>query len=58
MTSKPTAWENISLSEYPGADGKPKYPKPGDVITEAAQGWPPKWVVDAGYVKPAKSKED
>jgi len=58
MANKPMAWEVVSLTEYPGADGTPKFPEPGDVITEAAKGWPPKWVVDAGLVKPATSEEE
>jgi hypothetical protein len=36
---------------YPGADGKPKRAKPGNKITDAADGWPPKWVVDSGWVQ-------
>lgn len=52
------AWINVSVSEYPGADGTPKHPKPGDLITDAAEDWPPDWVVDAGYIRPATEEKE
>jgi len=58
MATKPKAWINVSLNEYPGADGTPKHPKPGDLISDAAKGWPPEWVVHAGHVRPADSEEE
>ncbi len=45
-----TTWVNKTVTEYPGADGTAKHPEPGDVITDAKDGWPPKWVVDQGCV--------
>lgn len=51
-------WVNVSVTEYPGSDGKPKEaPKPGEVITGAKDGWPPKWVVDQGLVVEQGSDE-
>lgn len=52
------AWENVSLTAYPGADGTTKRPKPGDLITDAAENWPPDWVVDAGYIRPANEEKE
>jgi len=60
MANKPTrisrVWENVCLTEYPGEDGTQHSAEPGDVIDDAAPGWPPDWVVDAGYVRPATSE--
>ena len=58
--TKPKAWINVSLTEYPAADGTPKHPKPGDLIlaADAAKGWPPEWVVSAGHVRPATPEEE
>jgi hypothetical protein len=55
---KSEAWENVSVTAYPGADGKEKHPEPGDLITDAAEGWPPDWVVDAGHIRPATSEKE
>jgi hypothetical protein len=36
---------------YPGADGKKKRANAGAKITDAADGWPPEWVVNSGWVQ-------
>lgn len=41
---------------YPGADGKPKRAKSGQKITDAADGWPPEWVVNSGWVQVQRSQ--
>jgi len=55
MTSRknddaPTVTAKQVLS-YPGADGKTKKAKAGQKITDAAENWPPEWVINSGWVQ-------
>lgn len=56
--SRRFTWKNVCVSEYPGADGKPKFAKPGDLISDAATGWPPDQVVRDGWVLPASLEQE
>lgn len=61
-TSEPPAekkaWVSVTLSAYPGVDGTQKWCKPGDVITDAADGWPPDQVVRDGWIRPAEAEKE
>lgn len=51
-------WIAVSGLTYPGADGQPKKAEPGERITDAAEEWPPDWVVDAGHIRPATEEKE
>jgi hypothetical protein len=60
MTTKKSVAEWVATVDlaYPGNDGNEHRAAQDALCENAAEDWPPQWVIDAGYVRPANNDRE
>lgn len=60
MPTKKSVAEWIATVDlaYPGNDGNECRVVADELCENAADDWPPQWVIDAGYVRPADNEKE